>query len=164
MYVISVTLTGYIFFLSITQTANKIIGTSRMAIAIVHPMLRSISGRIGSLVFYSYNGTQYVRQYVVPRNPDTSAQRRRRELFAEAVSRWQSISESAQERWNRKAMGTVRTGYTLFISVFLKGEELISEAVSAVSNSYHIKSLSVYASMAAGNAITPLYPGDFNSP
>jgi hypothetical protein len=133
-----------------------------MAIAIVHPMLRGISGRIGSLVFYSYNGTQYVRQYVVPHNPDTSAQRRRRELFAEAVSRWQSISESAQERWNRKAKGTVRTGYTLFISVFLKGEELLSEAISAVSNSYHIKSLSVYASIAAGNAVTPLYPGDFN--
>jgi hypothetical protein len=103
-----------------------------MACVTLHPALQSISGRIGDIVFYSSKGQQFARSYVIPRNPDTAAQRERRTLFAKAVAHWQSISESSKEKWNRKALGTVRTGYTLFISHFCSGTDSGSENVSFI--------------------------------
>ncbi len=37
-----------------------------------------MSGKIGSLVYYVINGKQYVRNYVIPDNPNTPAQHRHR--------------------------------------------------------------------------------------
>jgi hypothetical protein len=126
--------------------------TFLMACVTLHPALQSISGRIGNIVFYASKGQQFARSYVVPRNPDTAAQRERRTLFAEAVARWQSLSGHSKEKWNRKALGTVRTGYTLFISrsctgtnsgsedisFILDKELLICHSVSAVTSSQSI--------------------------
>jgi hypothetical protein len=106
--------------------------TFLMACVTLHPALQSISGRIGNIVFYSSKGQQFARSYVIPRNPNTAAQRERRTLFAEAVTRWQSLSEHSKEKWNRKALGTVRTGYTLFISQFCTGINSGSENISFI--------------------------------
>jgi hypothetical protein len=106
--------------------------TFLMACVTLHPALQSISGRIGNIVFYSSKGQQFARSYGIPRNPDTAAQRERRTLFAAAVACWQSMSESSKEKWNRKALGTVRTGYTLFISRFCTGTNSGSENMSFI--------------------------------
>ncbi|HSA14296.1 MAG TPA: hypothetical protein P5346_06070, partial [Spirochaetota bacterium] len=63
-----------------------------MGIATLHPLFTGISGRIGGIVFYSYNDVTYFRAYVVPRNPDTAAQRNNRSLFARAMKAWQALS------------------------------------------------------------------------
>jgi hypothetical protein len=130
-------------------TAWFIIPRNRQQMAHVqlNPILLSLSGRIGSLVFYPSRGNQYVRRYVIPCNPDTPVQRIQRELFAQAVSRWQTISESTRIRWNNKARATNRTGYNLFISAYLRIRKGILTGKSSVSSSLLIQSLSVYASL-----------------
>ena len=90
-----------------------------MAIATLHPMFRSISGRVGGVVFYSYNEVTYFRAYVVPRNPDTSAQRSNRRLFARAMRAWQELSLFDKGSFNRRARRLGMTGHNLFISRYM---------------------------------------------
>ncbi len=60
-----------------------------MAEVFLNPAFTSISGRIGDVVFFSYGGRTFFRAYVVPRNPDTPAQRSNRRIFSEAMKAWQ---------------------------------------------------------------------------
>jgi hypothetical protein len=49
-------------------------------------ILGPFSGKVGSVVGASWKGTRYVRQYVIPANPDTDAQKAERGLFADLVA------------------------------------------------------------------------------
>jgi hypothetical protein len=97
-----------------------------MATAAPGIIIKSISGRIGSVVFYTRRHTasgtitQCVRAHVIPRNPDTEAQRAVRRSFADAVRSWQSMSPVEQNSFNRKARYLNMSGYNLFISNYLK--------------------------------------------
>jgi hypothetical protein len=68
-----------------------------MATATLNPLLKSVSGRIGSFVFYKRKNTQCIRTHVVPRNPDTISQKNIRSSFADAVKSWQSLT--SEERY-----------------------------------------------------------------
>ncbi|HEY1405300.1 MAG TPA: hypothetical protein VF857_01700 [Spirochaetota bacterium] len=93
-----------------------------MAHVTLKSYIRSISGRMGSVVFYSYGNRQYMRRYVVPANPDTPAQRSRRELFAAAVLSWQSLAPYKKAQWNYRAGTRVLSGYNMFISSRMKDD------------------------------------------
>ena len=91
-----------------------------MAIATLNPIFISISGRIGSFVFYKRKKTQCIRTYVVPRNPDTVSQRNIRRSFAEAVTSWQALTTEERYKHTRRAHGTNMSGYNLYISEYMK--------------------------------------------
>jgi len=90
-----------------------------MATAIPSNLLKSIRGKVGNVVFYVNRGTQCVRTYVIPRNPDTESQRMIRRMFAEAVRSWQSMDSEQQYVYTRKARHTNMSGYNLYISGYL---------------------------------------------
>ena len=91
-----------------------------MATAVLNPLFISISGRIGSIVFYRRKKTQCIRTYVVPRNPDTISQRNARRSFADAVKSWQALTALEKYKYTRRARGTHMSGYNLYISEYMK--------------------------------------------
>ncbi len=97
-----------------------------MATAKPNILINSISGRIGNVVFYTRhraaNGaiTQCVRKHVIPRNPDTEAQRTVRLAFGDAVRTWQVMPADEQYTYTRKARHLNMSGYNLYISIYLK--------------------------------------------
>ncbi len=91
-----------------------------MAKATTSPLIKSIHGRIGNLVFYYRCGTQCVRAYVIPRNPDTEAQRTVRRIFSDAVRSWQAMPDEEKHTFVRKARYLNMSGYNLYISRYLK--------------------------------------------
>ena len=126
-----------------------------MATATLNPLLRSISGRIGNVVFYRRHNKQCIRLYVVPRNPDTLLQRNVRRSFADAVKSWQSLTDEEKYKFTRKARRTHMSGYNLFISEFIKEsisagsrpEERLSFTDLLNSSGIHIYIHSVSASL-----------------
>ena len=99
-----------------------------MATATLNPVFKSISGRIGNAVFYCRQNTQYVRSYVVPKNPDTPLQREARGNFAGAVKSWQQMTLEERYAYVRKARDLGMSGYNLFISfiMLVKNNEINS--------------------------------------
>ncbi len=89
-------------------------------------MLTEADGSMDRIVHYNRLGTQCARRHVIPANPDTEAQRVNRRAFADAVKAWQALSEDEKKFWNNKASilrrkgKTGKTGYTVFISNYLK--------------------------------------------
>ena len=65
-----------------------------MAKVIYDPILDSFSGKIGNFVYYKNRSARCVRRYVIPRNPRTLSQQRRRVRFADAVHLWQQLPYS----------------------------------------------------------------------
>jgi len=102
-----------------------------MARVTLNPILKSISGRIDSVVFYAYNDRQYMRRYVVPCNPDTAEQRVNRARFAKSVHLWQALPGYQKSQWNGKALLLRMSGYNLFISSRLKDRNLSAFLPSA---------------------------------
>ncbi len=91
-----------------------------MATATPNILINSISGKIGNVVFYMNRGRQCVRTHVIPRNPDTEAQRAVRRSFGDAVRSWQTMTEDERSVFNRKARYLNMSGYNLYISIYLK--------------------------------------------
>ncbi len=91
-----------------------------MATATPNILINSIRGRIGNVVFYTRHGIQCVRTHVIPRNPDTEAQRFVRRSFRDAVRSWQIMSTDERYVYNRKARYLNMSGYNLYISNYLK--------------------------------------------
>ncbi len=94
-----------------------------MANVELNPIARSFKGRVGNLVVYKVKDKTYVRNYVVPRNPDTEKQRENRFLFKDAVKAWQALSIEEKTTYNSLAIRRGRgRGYNLFLSLYMKGE------------------------------------------
>lgn len=91
-----------------------------MAQAFLNPVFTGISGKVGGLVLYEWNGRTLMRRYVVPRNPDTPAQRANRDLFREAMRSWQALADSEKAAYNRRAARLAMTGHNLFISRYMR--------------------------------------------
>lgn len=101
-----------------------------MAIAISNPLFRAISGRFGNVVFYSRESILCVRSYVIPRNPDTQAQRTVRRTFAGAVKAWQALAREEKHIYNRRARYLNMSGYNMFISRYMKVNLPASESMT----------------------------------
>jgi len=91
-----------------------------MAIVTLHPNYDSLSGRIGSLVFYSYNNKTYCRSHVIGLNPRSAKQQLNRNIFAQAVKSWQKLSTFEKNGWNRRSQGISASGYNYYLSRFMK--------------------------------------------
>lgn len=90
-----------------------------MADVIINPVFKSIRKRIGNIVFYERGGKQFARIHVIPKNPDTAAQRKRRRTFSDSVSAWQSLTMEEKKQWRNRASLAGRRGYNVFISEYL---------------------------------------------
>lgn len=98
------------------------------------PLLAVIRGRMGGSVYYMRGTRQCRRRHVIPSNPRTRRQQKGRNLFREAVQRWQALDERARARWNVRAAGMNMSGYNLFISHAMKqAREAAASRVYAVS-------------------------------
>jgi hypothetical protein len=111
-----------------------------MAKAELSPMFTSITGRVGNIVFYKHRGIQCLRRYVIPRNPDTEAQRVNRYTFRDAVSSWKKLSVHEKDIYNKKVLKikTTMSGYNLYISEYMKRNavnETLSESVPVQAGS-----------------------------
>ncbi len=129
-----------------------------MAQAFLNPVFTGISGKVGGLVLYEWNGRTLMRRYVVPRNPDTPAQRANRDLFREAMRSWQALADSEKASYNRQAARLRMTVHNLFISRYMrihapaqpelpvnKANDAAAPGFCADSQSVHRRTLSVAA-------------------
>lgn len=74
------------------------------------------SGSLGkTIVFSKWKGRPYVRQHVIPANPQSAAQTLTRNIFAFGSSVWKASPTDLRSPWDRFAQGQVLTGRNAFI-------------------------------------------------
>jgi len=67
--------------------------------------LGMLSGKLGGNVFSHNKGGQYVRQYVIPVNPDSTQQLQVRSRFGMAVATYHSLTSEKKAMWQAYANG-----------------------------------------------------------
>jgi hypothetical protein len=87
--------------------------------------VKSVHGRLGNVIYYNVKGHQYARIYTIPRNPRTVKQQKNRVDFGETVKHWQELPTREKSIYNRMALGKPVSGYNIFISMKMKGIDLI---------------------------------------
>lgn len=83
----------------------------------------SASGQIGKAIVYAtWKGIEWVREWVVPQNPQTALQVKIRAIWALGVQRWQIIGSSPQDGWETGAerKGKTQSGFNYFMSEYVK--------------------------------------------
>lgn len=70
-------------------------------------------------VYSSWKGIDYVRQYVIPANPNTAAQQTTRGVFKEASDLWLRAPTLIRAPWDRNAVGRPYTGRNKFIGSYI---------------------------------------------
>ncbi len=93
-----------------------------MSVMTLNPVFTGFSGKLGNLVFYKRLGKQCVRIHVIPRNPDTEAQRKTRASLSGAVETWQALTNEEKHFWNARGRINGRRGYNLFLSEYMNGK------------------------------------------
>ncbi len=74
------------------------------------------SGTIGkTMTFSTWRGVKYVRQRVVPENPNTTAQAETRNVFKMLVEAWKLLPTIGFTPWDTFALGRPFTGRNAFI-------------------------------------------------
>ena len=91
-----------------------------MATATLNPVITSISGSVGKMVFYTRHGKTLMRAWIMPPNPRTEAQQANRGLFRQAMAAWQQLSRGEKDALNAQARKPGITGHNLFISQYMK--------------------------------------------
>ena len=77
-------------------------------------------GQIGkSMVFASWKGQPYVRQLVIPANPQSAEQTLTRTAFTEASDIWKRFGPIAKGPWNAYALGQTLTGRNAFVGRYV---------------------------------------------
>ncbi len=95
--------------------------------ALFIPILGQISGKVAGNVFAHNKSGQYIRQFVVPTNPNTAFQGLFRSFFAALASRWANdLSLAQRASWtlyglntpviNRVGISTILDGLNWYIS------------------------------------------------
>ena len=93
-----------------------------MATATLNPVIDSISGSVGKMVFYTRHGKTLMRTWIMPPNPRTEAQQANRGLFRQAMAAWQGLSRGKKDALNVQARKLGITGHNLFISRYMKAQ------------------------------------------
>jgi len=91
-----------------------------MATVKLNPVLASISGAIGGMVFYTRYGKTISREWIIPPNPNTPAQQANRSRFREAMLSWRALPDEEKDSYNHRARKMGMTGHNLFISRYMK--------------------------------------------
>lgn len=89
------------------------------------PLVSEVRGKVGDVIFSRNTYGAYVRDYVIPLNPNTTYQQTARNLMSAAVILWQGLSEDQRTQWRAYASELIRTnryndlsrlsGYNAFI-------------------------------------------------
>jgi len=127
-------------------------------------IITSIHGRLGSLVFYYRNGTQCVRKHLIPRNPDTEAQRTVRRTLGDAVRSWQALTADCRYAFIRRARSMSMSGYNLYISEYMKTKITGILGAYAVSSTSGIAPLPLYFNSLASVSKLYIRGNEFVSP
>ncbi len=103
---------------------------------------KGIASRIGSLVFYEWEGDTFVRPQVHQRDPKTPRQLDLRDAFGRAVRAWQALPEAEKAHWNRRADKRRTTGYHAYLSAYMRNrwdraEATRPHAVATPDTVYH---------------------------
>ncbi|HRZ26229.1 MAG TPA: hypothetical protein P5346_10625 [Spirochaetota bacterium] len=91
-----------------------------MATATLNPVINSISGGVGHLVFYERYGKTIMRAFIIPPNPRTPAQQANRSRFRDAMGSWRQLPDEEKDSFNRTARRLGMTGHNLYISRYMK--------------------------------------------
>lgn len=87
-----------------------------MATIIFAPIISEARGKVSDCVFSIWKGRPYIRQRVIPANPQSAAQTAVRESLARCVDLWQSIENQLKAVWNTYATGYRMSGFNKFMS------------------------------------------------
>jgi len=82
-----------------------------------------VRGKYRDKIFAVQKGTQYVKQYRIPRNPRTPAQQTNREKWKEIGKSWQLLSDSEKAVYNRRADGKPFSGFNLYVQEQYRNEK-----------------------------------------
>ena len=80
-------------------------------------------GTLGKSLTYSIRrGVNYIRNYVVGKDPKTAAQLENRAAFMDGVSKWrfEIIPGYQKTEWSSYALGTSESGFNRFMRYYLK--------------------------------------------
>lgn len=72
--------------------------------ALITPILGELSGKLAGLVFAHNRGGQYVRQFTMPVNPNTQAQRDARASFGAAAQTYHALGDNYKAYWQDFAL------------------------------------------------------------
>ncbi|HRZ26280.1 MAG TPA: hypothetical protein P5295_05685 [Spirochaetota bacterium] len=107
-----------------------------MAIAHLNPVIDSISGSVGKLVFYERYGKTVMRAYIIPPNPRTAAQQANRSRFRQAMASWRQLPDYEKDSYNRRARKLSMTGHNLYISRYMKGTSVAERVQTGIAPAY----------------------------
>lgn len=82
-----------------------------MARVIFSPLISSMSGKTADAVFATWKGRPYVRERVIPANPQTAAQTAVRNSLAELVAMWHIMDADLQTAYGLGAANLAISGY-----------------------------------------------------
>ena len=113
-----------------------------MAKVRLNAIVKGITGRIGALVFYEWDGETFVRPRVRQRDPKTPLQLDLRDAFGRGVRSWQALTETEKAQWNRRASKRRTTGYHAYLSAYMRNrwdraEALRPHAGATAAPAYH---------------------------
>ncbi len=90
-----------------------------------------------TLVYLGWKGLKTVRQYVIPANPNTTAQQTQRGYFSDAIDAWQEAEFSSDDvtAWNllAQARKAVASGFNMFVQAFVNAK-VSGKAFTVLSN------------------------------
>jgi hypothetical protein len=111
-------------------------------------------GQIGkTMVYGTWRGVPYVRQYVVPANPKSAGQQQTRGAFAWATSTWKSAGPVFKAAWTEFARGKALTDRNAFIGAntkALRGKSDLKDIVYSPGAGGGIQPVSATFTGAAG--------------
>ena len=81
--------------------------------------IKAFRGNIDGLVFYGYQGRNYVRVHRETRDPGTEKQMVMRRRFATAVHAWQALEPEERDFWRARGRRLRRNGYNAFLSCYM---------------------------------------------
>lgn len=121
-------------------------------------------GQIGkAMVAAKWRGVQYVREYVVPANPQTVAQQAIRKLFAYLREMWKLAPSEVVAAWDAFAAGRPFTGMNKYVGEnvrVLKGESTLDNFIGSPGAGGGLPPVAITATTGSGSgeidvAVTP---------
>lgn len=127
------------------------VGEKKVATIIYAPIISEARGKVADAVFSVWKGRPYIRQRVIPANPQTPAQDTVRESLARCVELWQSLELQITDVQDTYATGYRMSGFNWFMQQNRKQEETTAELKIAPPNKL-IDPVTTLAGVAGANA------------
>jgi hypothetical protein len=119
----------------------------------LHGMFYDVRNKVGNLVYSKWRTINYVRQLVIPLNPNTLLQQDQRNSMARLVDFWQFFQTSTKAAWNYVATDQGYSGYNRWIGVNIALEK--TQAPLELSPTTDVDFLTAFtASPGAANQIS----------